>query len=95
VSYYQKKKHKEMLKRKIYDDMSAFEREKWSRRLDKFWKQWAYPVDYSSSPGKWNRLHSTVPARRKTKINLNKVLYNLNDDHLLWPDYKKPLIYYW
>ncbi len=95
MSYYLKKKFKMKRIRRIYDDMRPFERQHWRRRLDRHWKSYALPCDYSLSPSWWNRLHSIKPSRRKGNNLLSRIALNNVDDYFDWPDYRKPNIYYW
>ena len=81
--------------RLIYDDMRPFERNEWRRRLDKHWKHWSLPTDYSHNPSYWNHLQSTVPSRRKERDILKKLRIDSDCGDYNWPSYKKPVIYYW
>lgn len=51
---------------------------------------------YNTSPGWWNTLHHTRPARRHNKYLIYKCLTNPEDWYnMTFPDYKKPQEYYW
>jgi len=93
--FYQNKKFKLKRIRRIYDDMSPFERREYTRRLDKWWKAWVTPINYSAVPTEWNNLNHTRPNRRWTERNLTKVIHGYDADILSWPDYRKPLQYYY
>lgn len=79
--YYVNRKFRLKRIRRIYDDMSPFERNQWRRRLDKHWKFWANPMDYSRSPSWWNRLHSTKPSRRTSNQLLHTIYIDIEYDH--------------
>lgn len=66
---------------------------KWLSRLT--WKEKAfYEQWYKVSPSHWNRLYHRVPARRKSK-QLIHLYYKTGREDLVFPDYKRPHVYYW
>jgi len=89
--YYINRKYKAKRLRKIYDDMTAFERHEWPRRMEKFYKSWVVPKNLNKAPSWYNNLFSVRPARRIQK----RLLKSENLEKVDWPDYKKPTIYYW
>lgn len=51
---------------------------------------------YDKNPSWWNHQYSTVPARRKERDLLMKLLRTPElADMLVFPDFKKPVVYYW
>jgi hypothetical protein len=93
--YYVNKKFRIKRIRRIYDDMRPFERNKWRRRLDKYWRSTSFPCDFSRSPSRWNSLHSTRPARHKEYKLLASIDPANADYPFNWPDYRKPSIFFW
>ena len=49
-----------------------------------------------NDPAWWNHLYDIVPARRRTKALLDKIKKVPGVvDEIVFPDYKRPHIYYW
>jgi hypothetical protein len=66
------------------------------------WKHWRHQgqrwiwIKYSKSPSHWNRDFSTKPRRARERELLSKLMKDeLDADKVVFPDGKKPFIYYW
>jgi hypothetical protein len=100
--FYQKKLVKVKQIRRIYEDMSAYERSgsRYGRRypgtrMDYFWMRWSLPFSYNSCPKSWNKHYHIRPARVRSNQYEHLVEMGRDPDSLQWPNYRKPHIYYW
>ncbi len=66
----------------------------WTREMEKAWR-----IDGSwflhEAPGWWVNIFMTRPARREQKLLLRRVLGGVDSDGMNWPDFHKPVVYYW
>lgn len=46
-------------------------------------------------PRWWDKMFHTRPSRSRTKMLEKKVLRDADPDNMVWPDGRKPHIYYW
>lgn len=46
-------------------------------------------------PRHWDKVFHTRPARARTRLLEQRILRGEDPDDLVWPDYRKPHIYYW
>ena len=102
----QKINAKRKIIRRIYEDLNQYERvggfwyagefhENHRNRLKTYWNSRNKPTNFSQNPGWWDHEFSTIPSRRASNRQLNMILRGISPDLIVWPDYKKPKLYYW
>jgi len=48
-----------------------------------------------NTPNWWNHQYSIEPSRSKQNHQLKKVVLGYDSEGMVWPNYRKPHIYYW
>lgn len=61
--------------------------------IDRHWKSWGRML--MQEPGDWEHEMMIQPARARTHQSLRLVKKGIEPDLLEWPDFKKPVIWYW